>query len=404
MGVGRSLAQSVSVEEVLMRAYEANHELAASKANVEKEQALISSSRSLQNPRFGLMQESGMNASQNGMGPMELWSVSQEVMFPTKYFSLGRQQEFKAEAAEEEYRYKRLEIRQRALTSYFHVYALSRISALFRVQKETLREISRIAETRRATGAVPQQDEMKAHVELTKIENEILLTEQELVEAQAELAALLDQDIHSQVKFDAEDLRLPKLKYSPETVSRRALDQSRMISAERNRLAESEERLRFSRLSYLPDFMLTFRKPLGEFSQGYAMGIDLSIPLWFFSKQNSEVNGAHFESQRARRELQKVQRQVEAEAASLGQRVQTLLRLLQIYDKALIPQSNSALNSSRAAYRAGRVGFQDLLDAERLLYSIRVEYYRHVEKFVETLTKLELMVGEGLSDLPFDEN
>jgi cobalt-zinc-cadmium efflux system outer membrane protein len=92
----------------------------------------------------------------------------------------------------------------------------------------------------------------------------------------------------------------------------------------------------------------------------------------------------------------------EAETKRLVSKAETLSKLLKIYETALIPQSTSALNSSRAAYSAGRVGFQELLDAERSLYSVRIEYYKNLASFVEALSGLERVVGTAVSDLPMD--
>ncbi|MBK9039221.1 MAG: TolC family protein [Bdellovibrionales bacterium] len=157
-----AFADTLTPLEVLKNVYASNPELASSQARANAEDAAISSKYSLSNPRVGLMRETNMTAEQRVMGDMQSWTLSQEVMFPTNYFSMGSMQSSNAEAGKEEFLDKKLEIRQKALSLYSDYYSAKKISSLLEAQKETLREIARIVESRRATGAVPQQDEMKA--------------------------------------------------------------------------------------------------------------------------------------------------------------------------------------------------------------------------------------------------
>lgn len=399
-----AFADPLTPLDVLKNVYANNPELASSQARAKAEDAAISSKYSLSNPRVGLMRETNMTAEQRAMGDMQSWTLSQEIMFPTKYFSMGSMQSSKAEAAKEEFLDKKLEIRQKALSLYYDYYSAKKISSLLEAQRETLREIARIVESRRATGAVPQQDEMKAHVEQTKIENEILLQSQELVAQRSSLNALLNRDPESDLELPKDDLKTPRITISVDKIKELALQNSKMISAQKAWLSEAETNRSLAKQSYLPDFMLNYRKPFGANApdNAYSFGVEMTIPLWFFSKQTSEVSQASAKAMEVEKRLELTKRQVESDTRNLGTKAETLAKLLKIYETALIPQSTSALNSSRAAYSAGRVGFQELLDAERSLYSVRIDYYRNLARFVDALTALERTVGASISDLPVE--
>jgi cobalt-zinc-cadmium efflux system outer membrane protein len=77
--------------------------------------------------------------------------------------------------------------------------------------------------------------------------------------------------------------------------------------------------------------------------------------------------------------------------------------MLQVYETSLIPQATSSLNSARSAYSAGKSGFMELLDAERSLFQVRIDYYKALTKYVESLTSLEKVAGLSLSTLPFGD-
>lgn len=395
---------ALTPEEVVKAVYHQNPEIGASKAQAQTERELISSQYSLSSPMIGFMQETDMSLMQLEDGPMKTWSVSQEFLFPTKYFSRGRIQQAKASRTMHLYMFKTLEVRAQALTAYFRFYSTKKVLGLLEAQRETLREIARIAETKRAAGTVPQQDEMKAHVELTKIENQILLQAQEETEARFALNASLNRPVDTLVKLPSADFTAKEIKLdtSFETVD---ISTSHHLRGFNSTVTEAGLQKGLAKMGYLPDFRLSYQQVFGgnHPSSGRAIGIEMTIPLWFLSKENSEISAAVSQELAARRELESHRRTTEAMLQTLKSKVKTLFKLHEIYETALIPQATSSLNSSRSAYSTGRVGFQELLDAERTLYATRIEYYENFSRLVEAVTGLEREAGVSVSSLPFVE-
>ena len=395
---------ALTPEEVVKAVYHQNPEIGASKAQAQTERELISSQYSLSSPMIGFMQETDMSLMQLEDGPMKTWSMSQEFLFPTKYFSRGRIQQAKASRTMHLYMFKTLEVRAQALTAYFRFYSTKKVLGLLEAQRETLREIARIAETKRAAGTVPQQDEMKAHVELTKIENQILLQAQEETEARFALNATLNRPVDTLVKLPSADFTAKEIKLdtSFETVD---ISTSHQLRGFNSTVTEAGLQKGLAKMGYLPDFRLSYQQVFGgnHPSSGRAIGIEMTIPLWFLSKENSEISAAVSQELAARRELESHRRTTEAMLQTLKSKVKTLFKLHEIYETALIPQATSSLNSSRSAYSTGRVGFQELLDAERTLYATRIEYYENFSQLVEAVTGLEREAGVSVSSLPFVE-
>jgi outer membrane protein TolC len=388
-----SLSATVLGPELLLsQVYKDNAELASTKAKVDAEKALVSKSYFLNDPTVGMMVE------QRGMEKMEFITITQELMFPLKYFSMGAAQKAKARGAQAQFDLKRLETRAKAINLYFSFYSAQRILTLLEAQRETLKEIARIAESRRATGAVPQQDEMKAHVEQTMIENEILMQKQDVAEMGAELGAILNQEVSEEISLPKEDFKAPQMKFSKDEINKLSIENSKAIAAELAMLDEAGEEKSVAKMTYLPDLMLSYRKSETDYS--YELG--LTIPLWFFTKQTSDVAAASARLLEAEKRLEQERRNTKGEVIALSSKVETYSKLLKIYESALIPQSTSALNSSRAAYTAGRVGFQELLDSERSLFAVRMEYYRNFAKYIEAISNLERVMGMSLSSLPFE--
>lgn len=381
----------LSPDLVLEKALQQNSDLASAQARRDVEETLIKKSYFLNDPVIGIMTENKAGEK------MEFLTVTQEIMFPGKYLAMGGAQKARAKAAQSQFELQKLDIRMKALKLYYGYYSAVRTLSLLEAQRETLKEIARIAESRRAIGAVPQQDEMKAHVEQTMIENEILMQKQDVVEMGAELVALLNEEPNFELQMPKEEIKIPQLKMSIDEILKLSVDDAKAIAVERAMYEEAQKEKSAALMTYFPDFMLNYKK--SEDSYSYEIGI--TIPLWFFTKQTSDVSAASARLLAAEKKLQQEKLNIRSEVKTLSHKASTYLQMLKIYESALIPQSTSALNSSRVAYGAGRVGFQELLDAERSLYAVRIEFYKNLAKYVEAVAELEKVMGVSVSQLPF---
>jgi cobalt-zinc-cadmium efflux system outer membrane protein len=89
---------------------------------------------------------------------------------------------------------------------------------------------------------------------------------------------------------------------------------------------------------------------------------------------------------------------------ALSEKAESFEKMLRVFETSLIPQATSSLNSARSAYASGKSGFMELLDAERSLYQVRIDYYKALSKYADAVAALEKTAGVSLSTLPFGEN
>lgn len=405
--LGQSVAQAaaseiLTLEQALVIALSENPDIASTQAMAQAERSLIRSQSWLDNPRIGFMRENDLNFMEQEMGPMNFWTVSQEIAFPVKYVLQGRAQSYKASVAEQEASAKRLEVRRQVISGYYNLFATHRVIDLYTALRDTLEQVARSAETRYASGTAPQQDEMKAHVEQTKLESDLILARKDLRTMESSFNAILDRKSNSIIELPKEDLPVPKLTVPFEDLPALASQHARALRRARYRVEEADVRRKLAKWGYAPDFSLNFRKAYTAApSDNYAFGVELSIPLWFFMKQTSEVTSMSSIAVSAEREQEKAARSVDSDLNALGVKVNTQADLLKIYGSSLIPQATTTLNSSRAAYQAGRISLLEYLDSVRSLYTVRMSYYQALAQYAENLSQLEEIVGTSLSTLPF---
>ncbi len=396
-------AQPLTLEQALSHAMHSNPELLSINAQANSEQAKMGAGYSLENPRIGLMREKNMNFMEQNMGPMNLWSISQEFKFPMKYFLLGSAQKAKASASHQGAIVKKLEVRRKIISQYYGLFSSRQILELLKAQRETLREISRTAEVRHATGNVMQQDEMRAHVEQTHLETEIILAEEEQVSLSAMFNALLDREIQTEIDLP-KDLPVPKFTTSESKKQDFTASNANKVKLSQERLREAEEKYKIAKWNYAPDFMLSFKRAFNSApSNNYAIELSMTLPLWFFMKENNEKSSASAMLLSFQEDLRQTLRDTEANIKLLTSKVTSHEKLLKIYETSLIPQASTTFDVGQSAYRTGKTGFLELLDSERALYTVRIAYYRTLAQYVEYIAQLEEVMGTPLSSLPFGE-
>ena len=74
-------------------------------------------------------------------------------------------------------------------------------------------------------------------------------------------------------------------------------------------------------------------------------------------------------------------------------RIQTLQEQLDLFDNALTPQAEQALDTSENAYSTGAVGVLDLLDSERVLLEVRLGRARLEADYLQALADMERALG-----------
>ena len=73
---------------------------------------------------------------------------------------------------------------------------------------------------------------------------------------------------------------------------------------------------------------------------------------------------------------------------------------IELYHSDLIPQAEQSFESAQAGYRAARVGFLDVLDSQRVLFSLRLGLVTADTDFAKSLARLERSVGVDLERIP----
>lgn len=386
-----------TLDEVLELAYKNNPELNSNRELIAAEEALIVSKATLEDPMIGFSNLNRNMETQYG-------TITQKFRFPVKYVYQAKMQKSRFESQKSNLEIKRFAVRQKVTSLYYSIYSTQKLIELTMANMQAVKEFARVAEKKYAAGKSPQGDSMKAHFELTQLELDLLRLQQEEGSLQSYLKAVLNDQRMVDLHLEKMDVRIPIIALkdigtSVSEVEAKLERSSPRIRAENQMLLEADYARKLAQWEFAPDFQLQYQQRIsGEPTDSKIYSVGMTVPLWFW-KKSSEATAASAKKMAREYQLQDVKQKAMALVNDLKGKVDTGLKTLKIYETSLIPQAQGAYNSSRAAYRANKTSFLDLLDSERSLYRVKTGFFKALRQYVDQLGELESQLGENISNL-----
>jgi outer membrane protein, heavy metal efflux system len=288
-------------------------------------------------------------------------------------------------------------------------YDLAYVDAALRVTQEEealLDQYERLAESRYAAGQSPQVAVVKLQAEITKV----VSRRRDLTGQRAALAARLNT-----LMDDPPAAPIPIIGDLP--VPAAPLDRAALAAigdAHRPELLTSEalqqrgaSAIALARTAFRPVFSVSAgfanvlargdapglaQPPPDNGKNPLSISFGVTVPI-HRSKYNAAVKQAGDDLAAERDRYAAARNSMTQAIEEQIARLQTLRDQLDLFQRALIPQSQEALRSSESAYSTGQVGVLDLLDSERILLDVRLVIARQRSDYLIALAVLERAIG-----------
>jgi outer membrane protein TolC len=300
-----------------------------------------------------------------------------------------------ARAAGEDVRAMRLDVAREASRLYYRMYEIARAEAVTEDIRVLVDQFRRVAIQKYAAGTVGQSDALQAEVELAMLDHERVMLARERRVTGAQLKALLHDE-------DPAPLPDPPAMLPPAPLPAEALKPAAGVSIDelpsiRARAAMRDARAaehRLARRAGLPDLTLTasYDRFMEEEEWRPIVGVGLDLPLWRgrFRAQEREALAS---VERAERERDAARDLARANLAEARARVEEAAHEVHILETGVLPATERALVSVRAAYEANRGDFLALLSAERDLSRARLSRHRAEAAYRTALADLDWARG-----------
>lgn len=410
IGAPRSVEQQDSVplpadagpEDFVRLALERNPGIAAAEQKVLRLAQHVPQVTSLDDPMLMVSPIGEMAETAAGqVGTMT--GVSQKLPFPGKLNARGRVATQEAAMAAAELDQVRLQVVSDTRRAYWSYYYSTQAIQITRENRDLLAQFRQIAESRFKTGAATEQDVLRASVELSNLDNELLTLGQRRDTAVAMLNSLLDRPVDAALPPPRAAV-LNQLELQLNRLLSEALRDNPELEKVRQRIEGERQKLRLARLNRWPDLTIGANYNFVD-DQGLAMSANgkdqwwisfgINLPVWF-DKLDAAEREAHRGILEALADLKNTNDRVAFRVQDALARVQTQQRQVILFRDVIIPQARQTLDASSAGYRAGKLDFLTLVDNWRKLINFELVYQQNLSQLEQSLADLEQIVGHDV--------
>ena len=306
----------------------------------------------------------------------------------------------------------RISVVTEARADYHELQFLKVESLVVEEDRATLGHYSELALARYVSGVGLNQAVIKIQAEITRTEARLLGLSARRAAVVARINALRDRP-QSTPALVAESSRRQPVTLELAKFRIRALDTRPEIAAANAMVEAAASRVERSKKAYSPNVVVGLNygyvsrrhDAAGRLNPPEDNGQDIlgltggfSVPLWRTSLEAGVEEGvqSRLAAEEGRREATAA---IDGELGDLVHRLPLLIEQTQLYDDVLIVQASQSLHSAESAYAAGTAGALDLLDAERVLFQVRIAAERVRSDLDVAYARLEGVIAGPLVNL-----
>jgi outer membrane protein TolC len=395
----------LNVDQLIDEVLQNNPEILAAKKKLEVFKEKVPQAFALEDPMlgFGIINLPTNFSFRDEDMTMKEISISQKLPFPGKRPLMREMAEKEVEAVFNEIQGKVHQIIKDVKTAYYDLSHTYRATEVIQRNKNILENFVKIAETRYAVGEGIQQDVLRAHVEVSRMLDELIMLEQKRRALEAKLKALLNRAPETQVGIP-EEVIFRKFPFTIEELQKMALEMNPTLKGMKKMIESKEKAYALAKREYYPDF--NFRFAYGQRDNGPEMKrrdtltgmMEINIPIFYKSKQDRKVAEAKADIQVIEAQYKAMKNEILFMITDMGSMIQRGERQLELYKTGIIPQASLQINSAMSAYRVGKADFMTLLDSQMTLYKYELEYHQALTEYEKNVAGLGAAIGKHFSE------
>jgi cobalt-zinc-cadmium efflux system outer membrane protein len=393
-----------SVEELLAIARQQSPEFAALRLDAEAAAERVQPAGALADPTLRMelqnVTNSGTDAAPSVL-PDRVGSTKYTLIQPLPFWG-KRDLKHDAAAAEADAARGRTslgwnDLAARIKTVFAQGYALARQVALTREVMDLVERLESVSRARYAGGLAPQADAVRARVERTSLQTELVQLETEHHHAMLRMNALLARPREAPLAAPQSLRPLPPAaRLDISALEARLRERNPQLFADAAAVRAAEKNRDLAYRNRYPDFALGIspiqtRRRVNE----WELMVEVNIPLQQESRRSQEREAERMvEAAGARREAS-ANRLLDELGENLAA-LETAQRLEKLARADFLPQAELAFQSALAGYENGRVDFATLLDAQRQIRNAKLNVIKAQTEQQARLADIERLIGEDL--------
>jgi outer membrane protein TolC len=338
---------------------------------------------------------------QTAAGQQELiLSASQKIHWQGKLATRACAAEAQTNVARADLAAAELATIEKVKRAYYELYFIQQAIAINEAERQLLDEIRDVADIRYQTGRTSQQDVLRADLEMSNVERELIRLRQRLTSGQARLAGVLH--VAPQTQLRALDQLPPQdVPRDLDTLQRQAVAARPELHAQLAALERDRHAAELARLDYKPDVTLGMSwinvadagiSPVANGRDAFLLSAGINLPV-YRKRLGSSVRSAEAQAVATARQYDSLRIGTLEQVTDLFAQARSQQELLVLFREDILPKARQTLEVSSKAYNVGEVDFLQLIDNWRQLLRYEIQFRRLEASLGQTLAELERVVG-----------
>ena len=262
-----------------------------------------------------------------------------------------------------------------------------------------LRQLADISAARYETGRAPQQDTLKAVLEVSELHDDLVMLDERAQLAEAQLNTLLARPPEARIGSLGVPYERALLPASLE-LQNLALERRPDLRSSQLEIERAQAVLAVLEREYKPDFFVGggfMLMPRDRDAWTATIGMTWPSAPWARGKLDARKAEATAEIEAARARQRELENQVRLAVHEAYIRVRTAEQRAALLRTTIIPQSEVTFEVSRVAYQTDRLDFLAILDNQRAVLQAQLAYFQALSEFEQAVADLERAVGTEIS-------
>lgn len=396
---GQTPGSATRLADLVVQLETANPELAAARLDVDASVARIKPAGAPPDPVISAGYMSGFLRPPfypSASTPDGLWQfgITQDLPYPGKLAIRMRIASAAAERARWTVEGRRVQLVADLKTAFIELVRIDRTQSILDRSKAVLDQARGAAESRFRVGRGPQQDVLRAQLEISMLIERATMLQRERAAALSAVNAVLarpaDAPLASTLAFDA-DAPSQNL----QELQQLAVARNPLLQRDERQIDSSQQALALAHKDVRPDFgvnVLSQRK-VGDMPWMYGVDVMVKVPVFQKRKQQPLIAEAVAMLGAARQMREATRVGADAELVTAYADMDTGRRLMTLYDDTVLPQARLTLESSVASYQAGAVDFLTLLTNITSVLTFDIAYEQQRAQYQQALVRIEPLTG-----------
>jgi len=288
------------------------------------------------------------------------------------------------------------EIHARIKTAYAQYYQATGLKRLNEEILQLLGELEAVTQVRYASGLVPQQDVIRAQVEKTTLQSELINLETEQHHAMTRLNTALARPQRALIAEPQALRHIPPAKLEEASLLEKVSRTNPLLATQSAQIAAADATRRLVDKNRYPDVTLGIAPTQrGSNIDTWEAMVEVNIPIRFDTRRAQESEAGAMLSA-AKERQQSISNQVTGDLQQSLLAYEAANRQERLITDTLMPQADLTFRAALAGYEAGKVDFATLLDAQRSIKRARQDKLKAQVEQELRITEIEKMVGEEL--------